>query len=100
MIYLTSFKKFHKLPSSVTIWSAAVYQPKGFTFPKVDWTDIRDDNGQWIRPRLFINDEQPLQSYRQHLLDLYENRVRTAARPREQVQPPALTRKGRSGPAS
>ena len=75
MIYLTSFKKFHQLPSSVKIWSAAVYQPKGLTLPKADWTDIRDDEGQWIRPRLFLAEDKPLQAYRQRLLDLYENRI-------------------------
>lgn len=78
MIYLTSFFKSKELPEHVERYSAAVYQPKGYTFPKVDWTDIRDSTGAWTRPRNFVDDEFPAQSYRESLYALYLSRIHTA----------------------
>lgn len=75
MIYLTSFRKSQELPDGIDKWSAAVYQPKGFTYPKADCFDIRAKSGLWVRPRLFIDKEQPLISYREVLLKLYKGRA-------------------------
>lgn len=73
-VYLTSFFKSHGLPDGVVPYSAAVYQPKGYGYPKVPWTDIRPDGGQWIRPREFLSEANPLDGYRKALLDLYGGR--------------------------
>lgn len=62
-IHMTSFFASKKLDQGITPLSCAVYQPKGFKYPKVMWTDIRDDEGNWIRPRLFVNEENPLNAY-------------------------------------
>lgn len=75
MIYLTSFDRSVKLPKTIKKLSAAVYQPYGFKYPKVDWTDIRDQNGNWIRPRNFLGEPSPLIAYRQALIDLYMSRL-------------------------
>jgi hypothetical protein len=80
MIYLTSFFKSRELPDGVIRYSAAVYQPKGYTFPKVAWTDIRDSTGEWIRPRLFLTDDAPAARYRESLYGLYHTRLDEARR--------------------
>ncbi len=54
-----------------------MYQPKGFNLPKVAWTDIRRDGGEWIRPRLFIEEESPLDAYWEAIINHYYTR-RTA----------------------
>lgn len=77
-VYLTSFFRSHDLPPGVVPYSAAVYQPRGYSYPKVNWTDIRL-GAQWIRPRQFIAEARPLQAYRDALWDLYESRRREAA---------------------
>jgi hypothetical protein len=74
MIYLTSFAKSKHLPDTIERWSAAVYQPKGFSYPKAEWADIRDETGDWIRPRRFVDEPSPRLAYRQALLDHYEAR--------------------------
>lgn len=74
MIYLTSFRKSAEMTTEVEKWSAAVYQPKGFSYPKVDCFDIRNARGQWIRPREFISENEPLVIYRKALLNLYLGR--------------------------
>lgn len=62
MILLTSF--FDSKEAEVDeLWSAAVYQPKGYTFPKAAWADIRDERGNWIRPRNFLVDPDPAEAY-------------------------------------
>lgn len=73
VVYITSFAMSRYLPADVTPWSAAVYPPKGFTYPKADWTDIRR-NGFWTRPRDFTNEANPLAAYRYALMDLYDSR--------------------------
>ena len=70
-VYLTSFFQSHSLPDDVVPMSAAVYQPKGYSYPKVDWTDIRNLDGEWIRPRDFIQFAHPLQAYRDALYQQY-----------------------------
>ena len=52
-IHITSFKRSVDLPKTVERLSVAVYQPKGFDYPKLDFFDIRQ-NGKWTRPRDFI----------------------------------------------
>ena len=78
-IYITSFFKTKELPDYVERWSAAVYQPDGFNFPKAAWTDIRDDHGAWIRPRNFIGHANPRESYHEFLWNHYTNRITDAA---------------------
>lgn len=80
MIYLTSFFKAKELPDDVTRYSAAVYQPAGYRFPKAEWTDIRDSDGEWIRPRNFLTSAEPHQAYRERLLRLYHSRISEAQR--------------------
>ncbi len=77
-VYLTSFQKSHALPPGVELRSAAVYQPTGYAYPKVDWTDIRADGHHWIRPRDFIGNHEPLLAYRQALLNVYLGRLDAA----------------------
>lgn len=76
-VYFTSFFKAKDLPEGVIPYSAAVYQPKGFNFEKVAWTDIRKD-GKWTRPREFLDCPNPLHGYREAMLDLYESRYEEA----------------------
>jgi hypothetical protein len=68
MILLTSFKKSLTLPADYSKFSIAVYQPKGFNYPKLPWFDIRE-NGRWIRPREFLSETEPLVGYREKLLE-------------------------------
>ena len=72
-VVLTSFKKSLDLGFGKP-YSAAVYQPKGFNYPKLDIWDIRDDKEHWTRPRDFVDYEEPLREYRGKLLDLYGER--------------------------
>jgi hypothetical protein len=74
-VYLTSFAKSGQRPEGVTPYSAAVYQPKGMSFPKVEWTDIRAEAGLWIRPRVFAGQSDPLFRYAHRLYGLYDDRV-------------------------
>ena len=74
MIYLTSFRKSEDLPDDIEKWSAAVYQPKSFDYPKAKCFDIRDRSGRWIRPREFVGEKHPLVMYRKALLKLYKSR--------------------------
>ena len=76
MIYLTSFEKSDELPKKVERWSAAVYQPAGFKYPKANCFDIREFSGQWIRPREYMAEKQPLLMYRKALLKLYKGRAK------------------------
>jgi len=84
---ITSFQRSLGVARTMATYSAAVYQPKGFNYPKADWTDIRDVNGKWIRPREFmhvldtdptllpgvgVND--PLKAYHNALLHHYAKR--------------------------
>ena len=73
MVEFTSFKKSIELPDRVKRYSEAVYQPKGFNYPKLDFFDIRK-NGWWIRPRLYAEDPNPLMSYRETLMNAYIGR--------------------------
>lgn len=84
-IYLTSFMRSHSLPPGVVPYSAAVYQPKGYSYEKVAWTDIRPAGGQWIRPREFLSEDEPLDGYRQALLSLYGSRKEAAVAWRDSV---------------
>lgn len=69
---ITSFQRAFQLP--VPAFSAAVYQPQGYSLPKADWADIRR-NGTWTRPRDFVGQgEDPLLLYHQALLNLYAER--------------------------
>lgn len=84
MITLTSFKIWHADPDpNQAAYSIAVYQPKWL--PRLDETrvfDIRDANGNWIRPRDFVPDGHDatkpdfelLNSYRDALYLLYAGR--------------------------
>ena len=73
MIYLTSFFRVKDLPPGVSTYSAAVYQPKGFDFPKVHWADIRKF-GKWTRPRDFMDTPDPMLYYHDALYELYMSR--------------------------
>lgn len=67
---ITSFQRSHGLEA---VFSAAVYQPKGYNYPKAEWADIRRD-GAWTRPRDFIGEDEPLLQYHHALLNLYSQR--------------------------
>jgi len=73
-ILLTSFKRSLKLPISFSKYSVAVYQPKGFNYPKLRIFEIVDHTGRWIRPSNFVKDSDPLISYRDTLYNLYSTR--------------------------
>lgn len=74
---ITSFQRSHiiQLPGA-QVFSAAVYQPKGYAYPKAEWCDIRDENRNWIRPREFMDFPDPLAAYHQKLLAHYRARKR------------------------
>lgn len=75
--YLTSFKRARDIEYAdpyAEVFSAAVYQPKGFNYPKLDFFDIRDAKGKWTRPRDFVDKDRPLRAYRDALLGLYAPR--------------------------
>jgi hypothetical protein len=90
-VYLTSFFESVKLPDSVEVYSAAVYQPSGYKYPKADWTDIRDQTGKWIRPREFLGDDDPAYSYYVAMLEHYRNRRNDAVAWLESVTDPYNT---------
>lgn len=80
MILLTSFKRAAENEDdwpSAYIWSSSVYQPDWLPQrPKAEWMDIRPGRtGKWIRPRLFVDQEEPLNGYFEALLELYESRL-------------------------
>jgi hypothetical protein len=55
-------------------FSIAVYQPHWMPqLPKLDVFDIRD-HGKWTRPRDFVDREDPLKAYAEHLWRLYDER--------------------------
>ncbi|HJS83819.1 MAG TPA: hypothetical protein VJ742_13415 [Nitrososphaera sp.] len=87
-IFLTSFAMSKYLPIKVVPWSAAVYQPTGFKYPKATWTDIRED-GKWMRPRDFLDAEKPLLAYRAKLYSMYESRLEDAEKWLSELQAPA-----------
>lgn len=74
-VYMTSFFKVNddNTPEEFVPHSVAVYQPKGYTLPKIAWTDIRKD-GKWIRPREFMDDPSPAEAYWSAILDHYDTR--------------------------
>lgn len=73
MYYLTSFFRTRELPADLEVYSAAVYQPDGYSFPKAEWADIRKD-GRWIRPANFIKAPNPPMAYHDALMELYASR--------------------------
>lgn len=77
---LSSFKHGDKQGVKWPLFSAAVYQPKGYSYPKAQWADIRDSSGSWIRPRNFVDLPNPLQSYSDALWRLYTSRLEAARR--------------------
>ena len=73
-ILLTSFFKVNEaVARGYTPFSVAVYQPRGYTLPKLDFFDIRA-NGHWIRPRDFGAEPNPLKAYQEALERLYYTR--------------------------
>lgn len=72
-VLMTSFFESKKL--NLPLFSAAVYQPRGFSYPKICWTDIRDESGNWIRPREFLSFLDPAQAYWNAMLDHYDSRL-------------------------
>jgi hypothetical protein len=82
LILLTSFLKARMLPVAIERLSVAVYQPKGFVYPKLDFFDIRDEAGKWTRPRDFLGENHDaskpdalLLRYRAALIDIYTARL-------------------------
>lgn len=79
--HLTSFRVNAEMglgdEPDTTSWSSAVYQPHWLPqLPKAEWMDIRPDrSGQWIRPREFMEQENPLDGYFQALAELYQSRM-------------------------
>ena len=74
MIVLTSF--FDSKEAEVDeLWSAAVYQPKGYKFPKAGWADIRDEDGNWIRPRNFLDADDPAAAYYERMCEHFMARA-------------------------
>lgn len=76
-VYITSFFKIKELPEGVEPLSAAVYQPRGYTLPKVAWTDIRR-GGKWTRPREFLYAADPAVAYWDAMIELYKSRLNDA----------------------
>lgn len=80
-IILTSFKESWKVSSLRGIdalpkpYSAAVYQPHGFSYPKLGIWDIRDEQGRWTRPRDFVKFADPLRAYKDALMGIYVSRA-------------------------
>ncbi len=75
-VYLTSYQLSHALPDGVLRCQCTVYPPKGYEhYPKVDWTDIRQGDGSWIRPRVFMDQFDPPKAYHDALMKLYESRI-------------------------
>jgi hypothetical protein len=74
MIYLTSFYKSKLLPENMAKWSAAVYQPKGFNYPKATVWEIVDEDGMLVSPREYALMNHQLLRYRKALMSLYSSR--------------------------
>lgn len=75
-VYFTSFQRSHDLPNGVTRFSVAVQWPKGYEdIPRIAWALITDETGKWIRPREFVSDVHPLASYREALMEQYQERL-------------------------
>ncbi len=76
-VLITSFQRSHDLQQLLMpTFSVAMYQPKGYTLPRVDWALIgHPDGSDWIRPRNFIGHPKPLESYREALMERYEARI-------------------------
>jgi len=74
MIFITSFFDSKEAPVD-ELWSAAVYQPKGYRFPKAAWADIRDDSGSWIRPRNFLSSSDPAAAYYERMVAHFGSRA-------------------------
>jgi len=73
-VLMTSFFESTKL-GDFDLYSAAVYQPRGFSYPKIGWTDIREPSGEWIRPRRFVDMPDPALMYWNAMLHHYEARL-------------------------
>ena len=73
MKYLTSFRMRHEL-HKVELYSAAIYQPKGYNYPEADCFKITGKDGRWIRPREFIQYKNPVSAYTDALMRLYDSR--------------------------
>lgn len=62
------------MTASKKAWSIAVYQPKLYpSLRKVKCFEIVDNN-KWIRPRNFVNEKYPLESYSNALYTVYKQR--------------------------
>lgn len=85
-IYLTSFRLSHGLAPHIVKMSVAMYPPKGYEhIPQLSWALIADEHGQWIRPRNFVTEEQPLQAYHDALYAQYKSRLGEAVAWSEQL---------------
>jgi hypothetical protein len=75
-VYFTSYRRMGYLPEGVRPFACTVYPPKGFEeIPKAPWTDIRDSHGEWVRPRRYVDQPNPLKAYREALLSQYVGRI-------------------------
>jgi hypothetical protein len=75
-VLLTSFfKSKEAAEKGYDLYSVAVYQPKSYFLPKLDFFDIRGPGGRWTRPRDFAHLPNPLVSYRDALMSLYRSRA-------------------------
>lgn len=72
MFVITSFFDSNKLLGDK--YSVAVYQPTGYSYPKLHIFEIADDDGNWIRPREFLESRRPLEQYQDTLYGLYLSR--------------------------
>lgn len=76
-VHFTSFQRSHGLTTPVL--SVAMYQPKGYDYPRLDWALIGNPDGSdWIRPRQFIHHDDPLTAYKEALWARYESRISEA----------------------
>lgn len=75
-VRMTSFRAQDTLGGEPV--SVAVYQPRGLEFPKVEWTDIRNEAGKWTRPREFLDEDDPAEAYWAAILELYDTRLEEA----------------------
>lgn len=76
-IHITSFQRSHGF--LMPVLSVAMYQPKGYDYPRLDWALIGQPDGSgWIRPRNFIGQPDPLGSYKRALWAQYDSRIAQA----------------------
>jgi len=76
-VLMTSFRRSHGVPAPT--YSVAMYQPKGFEYPRVDWALIGNPNGtDWIRPRNYQHSDDPLREYKAALMHQYLHRIEDA----------------------